>query len=137
MPRWEVQFSDQLTRKGKSMPILTVGIDLAKNVFAVHGVNEAGTAQLRQLKVARVKLNALIAALPPCMIGIEARKRGARSCLFMPAMVKEVQLWVLRISRLLAVAEAVGGGFGVQDARPDPALPVVANRSAPAGLLRR
>ncbi|MBY0469302.1 MAG: hypothetical protein K2Q07_10030 [Burkholderiaceae bacterium] len=28
------------------MTILTVGIDLAKNVFAVHGVNEAGKAEL-------------------------------------------------------------------------------------------
>ena len=27
------------------MTILTVGIDLAKNVFAVHGVNEAGKAE--------------------------------------------------------------------------------------------
>ena len=54
------------------MAILTVGIDLAKNVFAVHGVNESGTAQLRQPKVARAKLNALFAALLPCMIGIEA-----------------------------------------------------------------
>ena len=54
------------------MTILTLGIDLAKNVFAVHGVNESGAAQLRQPKVARAKLNALIATLPPCMIGIEA-----------------------------------------------------------------
>jgi transposase len=28
------------------MTILTVGIDLAKNVFAVHGVNEASRAEL-------------------------------------------------------------------------------------------
>lgn len=54
------------------MAILTVGIDTAKNVFAVHGVDEAGKIQLRQPKVARAKLNALIAALPPCTIGIEA-----------------------------------------------------------------
>ena len=54
------------------MAILTVGIDLAKNVFAVHGVNETGAAQLRQPKVARGKLNALVAALPPCVIGVEA-----------------------------------------------------------------
>jgi transposase len=54
------------------MTILTVGIDLAKNVFAVHGVDAAGTVQLRQPKVARAKLNALVAALPPCTIGIEA-----------------------------------------------------------------
>jgi transposase len=31
-------------RKGKSMNIITVGIDLAKNVFAVHGVNDSGKA---------------------------------------------------------------------------------------------
>ena len=54
------------------MTILTVGIDLAKNVFAVHGVNATGGVQLRQPKVARAKLNALVTTLPPCTIGIEA-----------------------------------------------------------------
>ena len=39
--------SHQLTRKGKPMAILYVGIDLAKNVFAVHGVNESGKPELR------------------------------------------------------------------------------------------
>jgi hypothetical protein len=32
----------QLIRKGKCIAILTVGIDLAKKLFAVDGVNEAG-----------------------------------------------------------------------------------------------
>ncbi len=54
------------------MTILTVGIDTAKNVFAVHGVDAAGKVQLRQPKVARSKLNALIASLPRCTIGMEA-----------------------------------------------------------------
>jgi transposase len=54
------------------MAIVTVGIDTAKSVFAVHGVDEAGKVQLRQPKVARSKLNALIASLPPCTIGLEA-----------------------------------------------------------------
>jgi transposase len=54
------------------MTILTVGIDTAKNVFAVHGVDEEGKVQLRQPKVARGKLKELVAALPPCTIGIEA-----------------------------------------------------------------
>lgn len=54
------------------MTILTVGIDLAKNVFAVHGVNEAGKADLVRPAVPRDKLYALIAALPPCVIGMEA-----------------------------------------------------------------
>ena len=62
----------QLTWKGKSMAILYVGIDLAKNVFAVHGVNEAGKPVLVRPSVARAKLHELIASLPPCVVGIEA-----------------------------------------------------------------
>lgn len=54
------------------MTIVCVGIDLAKNVFALHGVGESGTVRLRQPKVARAKLSAVVAALPPCTIGIEA-----------------------------------------------------------------
>lgn len=54
------------------MAILTVGIDLAKNVFALHGVNEAGMPELLQPRVPRAKLHALVASLPPCTIGIEA-----------------------------------------------------------------
>lgn len=54
------------------MSILYVGIDLAKNVFAVHGVNEAGKPELVRPSVARAKLHELIASLPPCTIGMEA-----------------------------------------------------------------
>jgi len=54
------------------MRILYVGIDLAKNVFAVHGVDEHGKAMLVRPSVARAKLHELIAALPPCIIGMEA-----------------------------------------------------------------
>jgi transposase len=54
------------------MMILTVGIDLAKNVFAVHGVNEAGKAELVRPAVPRDKLHELIASLPPRVIGMEA-----------------------------------------------------------------
>lgn len=54
------------------MAILYVGIDLAKSVFAVHGVNEAGKAELLRPSVARAKLVELIAALPPCVVGMEA-----------------------------------------------------------------
>ena len=54
------------------MSILYVGIDLAKNVFAVHGVNEAGKAELVRPSVARGKLHELVAGLPPCTIAMEA-----------------------------------------------------------------
>ena len=54
------------------MTIVTLGIDLAKNVFAVHGVNDASKPELVRPKVARAKLHELIASLPPCTIGMEA-----------------------------------------------------------------
>jgi len=54
------------------MAILFVGIDLAKNVFAIHGVDEHGKAVLVRPSVPRARLHQLVAALPPCTIGIEA-----------------------------------------------------------------
>jgi transposase len=54
------------------MAIVSVGIDLAKNVFAVHGVDESGKPALVRPTVPRAKFLELIAALPPCLIGMEA-----------------------------------------------------------------
>jgi transposase len=54
------------------MAIVHIGIDLAKNVFAVHGVNAAGQAELVRPAVQRAKLHELIAALPPCTVAMEA-----------------------------------------------------------------
>jgi Transposase and inactivated derivatives len=53
------------------MKITTVGIDLAKNVFQVHGVNERGKTMLKkQLK--REQMMPFFTNLPPCLIGMEA-----------------------------------------------------------------
>lgn len=51
VPRWKVQLliNTLVLRKGKSVPIVTVGIDLAKNVFAVQGVDAAGEPTLAPL----------------------------------------------------------------------------------------
>jgi hypothetical protein len=46
------------------MPMVTIGIDLAKNVFAIHGVDEAGKAVLVKPRVPRDQLATLIAQLP-------------------------------------------------------------------------
>ncbi len=54
------------------MSIMTIGIDLAKNIFAVHGVDENGKVALLKPKVSRDQLAPLIVQLPPCLIGIEA-----------------------------------------------------------------
>ena len=53
------------------MAIVTVGIDLAKNVFAVHGVDATGKAVLMRPSVARARLAELMVSLPPCLIGME------------------------------------------------------------------
>lgn len=53
------------------MEISVLGIDLAKSVFQLHGVNRAGKAVLRK-KLSRSQLTAFIANLPPCLIGMEA-----------------------------------------------------------------
>ncbi|MDP1534901.1 MAG: IS110 family transposase, partial [Rubrivivax sp.] len=54
------------------MAIVTVGIDLAKNVFAVHGVDATGKPVLVRPLVKRAALLELIAKLAPCLIGMEA-----------------------------------------------------------------
>ena len=51
--------------------VTTVGIDLAKNVFSLHGVDAEGAVVLRR-SVNRAKLLELIAQLSPCLIGMEA-----------------------------------------------------------------
>lgn len=76
VPRWEVFVSINHLRKGKSMSILYVGIDLAKNVFAVHGVDEHGKPALVRPAVPRAKLHELIACLPPCTVAMEACSGG-------------------------------------------------------------
>lgn len=53
------------------MMIATIGIDLAKNVFQVHGVDERGHVALRK-QVRREQLTAFMVNLPPCVVGMEA-----------------------------------------------------------------
>ena len=53
------------------MNITTVGIDLAKTVFQVHGVDDRGKAVLRKA-FKRSDLTKYFANLPQCLIGMEA-----------------------------------------------------------------
>lgn len=48
-----------------ALGILYVGIDLAKNVFAVHGVNEVGKSELVHPSAARARLHDLVVAQQP------------------------------------------------------------------------
>ena len=51
--------------------VSTLGIDLAKNTFSVHGVDAQGVVTVRRT-ISRAKLAELVARLPPCLIGMEA-----------------------------------------------------------------
>jgi transposase len=51
--------------------ITTIGIDLAKNVFQVHGANAAGVGVLKKT-LRRPKLLAFLAGLPSCVVAMEA-----------------------------------------------------------------
>jgi transposase len=51
--------------------IVTIGLDLAKNVFQVHGVNTGGEVCLH-CQLRRVDVSKFFAALPACLVGMEA-----------------------------------------------------------------
>jgi transposase len=53
------------------MNIKVLGIDIAKNVFELHGVDEKGQVVLKK-SIKREKLSAYIAQLSVCLIGMEA-----------------------------------------------------------------
>ena len=53
------------------MNVTTIGLDMAKNVFFAHGVDERGKVVM-QKKLGRGKVLGFFANLPPCVVGIEA-----------------------------------------------------------------
>jgi transposase len=85
-------------REGITMAVQTIGIDLAKHVFQLHGVAAHGRVVLRK-KLSRTHLLAFLAHLPRCLIGLEAgsgahdwgresRTRGHEVRLMSPHSVK-------------------------------------------------
>lgn len=53
------------------MAVTTIGIDLAKNVFQIHGVDESGKCKLKK-KIKRAQMAEFFANMKPCLIGMEA-----------------------------------------------------------------
>jgi transposase len=53
------------------MQITTIGLDIAKNLFQVHGVDAQGRPVLKR-RLARAKVLEFFANLPPCLVGLEA-----------------------------------------------------------------
>src|SRR5687767_8827046 len=93
---------------------VTIGLDIAKSVFQVHGVDESGVVIVRR-QVRRAQLLAFFAKLPVCLIGIEAcatahywarelTRLGHRVRLMPPSYVKP---YVKRQKNDAADAEAI------------------------------
>jgi hypothetical protein len=96
------------------MQITTIGLDIAKNVFQVHGIDAAEKVVVRK-QLRRSQVLAFFKALPPCLIGMEAcasahywarelTKLGHKVRL-MPA--KDVKAYVKRTKNDAADAEAI------------------------------
>ena len=51
--------------------VITIGVDLAKNVFQVHGVDAEGTVVVRR-QLRRRQVLAFFEKQPPCLVGMEA-----------------------------------------------------------------
>ena len=96
------------------MQITTIGLDIAKNVFQVHGI-DAGEKVVVRKQLRRSQMLAFFEALPPCLVGMEAcasshcwarelTKLGHQVRL-MPA--KDVKAYVKRNKNDAADAEAI------------------------------
>jgi hypothetical protein len=59
--------------------VSTIGLDIAKSAFQVHGVGVDGAVVIRK-RISRVKVLEFFADLRPCLVGIEA-------CPHIPALV--------------------------------------------------
>src|SRR6266550_9041230 len=53
------------------MQITTIGLDIAKNVFQVHGIDSSEKVVVRK-QLRRSQVLAFFKTLPPCLVGIEA-----------------------------------------------------------------
>jgi transposase len=96
------------------MQITTIGLDIAKNVFQVHGIDAAEKVVVRK-QLRRSQMLTFFKALPPCLIGMEAcatahywarelRKLG-HTVRLMPA--RDVKAYVKRNKNDSADAEAI------------------------------
>ena len=55
--------------------VTTIGLDVAKSVFQIHGVDAAGTVVVRK-RISRAKVLEFFSILPSCLVGIEACPSG-------------------------------------------------------------
>ena len=63
--------ADESHQGAVDMQITTSGLDIAKNVFQVHGIDAAEKVVVRK-QLRRGQVLAFFEALPPCLVGMEA-----------------------------------------------------------------
>lgn len=80
--------------------IQTIGIDLAKNVFSIHGVDAYGKCVLRKT-VKRNKLLEIFANLPPCLVGMEACSGAHHWARELSKLGHTLALWLLSLLSLI------------------------------------
>jgi transposase len=56
-----------------TIQVCVVGLDIAKNVFQVHGADRQGQAVLRK-RLRRSQVSAFFEQMPPCLVGMEATR---------------------------------------------------------------
>lgn len=66
-----VPFEEHQLREPSMEEVTTIGLDLAKHVFQVHGVDGSGAVVIRK-RLGRHQVLAFFAALPRCVVGLEA-----------------------------------------------------------------
>jgi transposase len=66
-----VDVSNTKQREPSAMKTIMIGLDLAKNVFQVHGVDEAGRVVVRR-QLRRSQMEGYFARLAPAVVGMEA-----------------------------------------------------------------
>src|SRR6202165_5199243 len=101
-------------RGAVQMQVTTIGLDIAKNVFQVHGIDAAEKVVVRK-QLRRSQVLAFFKALPPCLIGMEACATAhywareltklAHQVRLMPP--KDVKAYVKRNKNDAADAEAI------------------------------
>jgi hypothetical protein len=59
------------SKEPSAMEISTIGLDLAKNVFQIHGISATGEVVVRRT-LRRSQMLPFFEKLPPCLVGAEA-----------------------------------------------------------------
>lgn len=78
--------------------VTRIGIDLAKHVFQLHGVDERGHTVLRR-RLARSQVRAVLTQLPPCVVGLEACGSAHYWARALRALGHDVRLMALQFVR--------------------------------------